>query len=398
MTDFGVRRLFSTLAGCCALLAVASAGGSAAASTSQPASPGTRHTAQVGDARQAAVVIPAGVTAGIAVFDRRAGAFTEQHNVAAQFRSASVVKILIALDFLWNRGPEYRIPPADQGRFDAMLRSSDDAAASQLWQRGGRQQVVTRMVARLGLRNTAPPPDTQSGFWGYTALSAADTVRIYRYLLDSAPPRLRDPVLNNLRGATRCATDRYDQYFGIPSAFNRPWAVKQGWSGFGAAPSGPCTGAATAPDASAAGSGVAGVDLVKEALHTTGIVGAGDRSIVVVLTLHPNGTALSTAAHTITQITRALRVPGGVPAPGGAPFGTWGSGVQVRAQPTTSSAIVGSVPAGADVLVRCQKRGQEVVVPPYRNDWWAFLPEYGGYITNIYIRSPENRLPGVPDC
>jgi hypothetical protein len=39
-----------------------------------------------------------------------------------------------------------------------------------------------------------------------------------------------------------------------------------------------------------------------------------------------------------------------------------------------------------------------VVVDPYRNEWWAYLPQYGGYMTNIYIRSPGNTLPGVPDC
>jgi uncharacterized protein YraI len=72
--------------------------------------------------------------------------------------------------------------------------------------------------------------------------------------------------------------------------------------------------------------------------------------------------------------------------------------VRVRSAPDTSASPVGTVPAGGDVRVRCQKRGREVVVDPYRNDWWAYLPEYGGYMTNIYIRTPANRIPGVPDC
>ncbi|WP_329224181.1 hypothetical protein OG352_04050 [Streptomyces sp. NBC_01485] len=49
-------------------------------------------------------------------------------------------------------------------------------------------------------------------------------------------------------------------------------------------------------------------------------------------------------------------------------------------------------------LTRCQKQGQRVEVPPYVNDWWAYLPLYGGYITNIYVRSPDKQLPGVPLC
>ncbi|GAA2893133.1 hypothetical protein GCM10011428_02100 [Streptomyces violaceus] len=43
-------------------------------------------------------------------------------------------------------------------------------------------------------------------------------------------------------------------------------------------------------------------------------------------------------------------------------------------------------------------RGQVVSVPPYTNEWWAYVPQYGGYISNIYISSPDNRLPNVPEC
>ncbi|MEU2567991.1 hypothetical protein [Streptomyces althioticus] len=51
-----------------------------------------------------------------------------------------------------------------------------------------------------------------------------------------------------------------------------------------------------------------------------------------------------------------------------------------------------------EVLVGCQKKGQAVSVPPYTNDWWAYLPQYGGYVTNIYISHPDNQLPDVPLC
>jgi len=124
----------------------------------------------------ASVNVPPGLTAGIAVYDRRTGTFTEQSNAHTQFRSASVVKLLIALDHLWGLGP---------------------------------------------------------GYWGYTALSAADIVRIYRWILDSAPATLRDIVMGDLRASTRCGVEGFDQRFGIPASFQQPWAVKQGWSGFG---------------------------------------------------------------------------------------------------------------------------------------------------------------------
>ncbi|MFG3659778.1 hypothetical protein [Streptomyces sp. NPDC047706] len=268
-------------AGVCAAALAALVGTSATAASAEAPSPPPAVQADV----------PAGVTAGVAVFDRRTGTFTEQLNTAGQFRSASVVKLLIALDVLWNRAPD-SLPAADRSRIESMLRGSDDAAASTFWANNGGGAIIDRMVPRLGLTDTARPPSTHPGFWGYTALSARDTVKIYRYLLDSAPAAVRDHVLGNLRQSIRCATDGYDQHFGIAGSFSRPWAVKQGWSGFS-------SGGCTAPAATAAkeprvdagrpaGSGTrtpAGadaVDLTRPALHTTGVVGAGDRSIVVV--------------------------------------------------------------------------------------------------------------------
>ena len=342
----------------------------------------------------ASVAVPAGVTAGIAVFDRQTATFTEQLNVDLQFRSASIVKLLIALDYLWQRGPDYSIPSADRTRLDAMLRSSDDDAASYYWAKDGYEQVINRMVPRLGLRNTAPPPSSQRGYWGYTAITAGDVVRIYRYMLDSAPQPVRQYIMDNLRQSTRCAADSYDQYFGIASVFARPRAVKQGWSGFGNAPM-TCVGGSAPTPARVAPA--AGVDLTQEALHTTGTVGQDDRSIVVVLTLHPDGTPFAKAYNALTGIIRSLAVPGGPRLPGWS-FGTWGSGVRVRSAPSTGSALLAAVPTGVDVLVSCQKLGEEVVVEPYRNPWWAYLPQFGGYMTNIYINSPDNKLPNVPDC
>ncbi|GAA3883065.1 hypothetical protein GCM10023084_39950 [Streptomyces lacrimifluminis] len=351
--------------------------------------------------------VPAGVTAGVAVFDRQTGTFTEQVNSAGQFRSASVVKLLIALDVLWNRSPD-ALSATDRARIDTMLRGSDDTAASTFWASNGSGAIVDRMVTRLGLTDTARPPSTHPGYWGYTALSARDTVKIYRHMLDSAPAATRDYLLGDLRQSTRCATDGYDQHFGIAGSFNRPWAVKQGWSGFS-------SGGCTAPNAAVAKqqdgavakeatgkaartqAGADAVDLARPALHSTGVVGAGDRSIVAVFTLHPSGTSYGKAYTDIGRLTRSLNVPGAT-RPAGTWVGTWGSGVRVRTQATTTSGAITTLPDGVEVLVGCQKRGQQVSQPPYVNDWWAQLPQYGGYMTNIYLSVPENQVPGVPVC
>ena len=259
-----------------------------------------------------APVVPAGVTAGIVVFDRQTGQFVYNVNPAHRFRSASLVKLLIVLDLLWGKNA---VPAADRAQLDIMLRSSDDSAATRFWKRGGQRAIVSRMVGRLGLADSAPPPADKPGFWGYTALSAGDMVRVYRYLLDSAPGAVRDYVLGNLHESTKCGTDRYDQSFGIPSAFAKPWAAKQGWSGFGDNPATPCTVTAALPLAAQAPAAAAPnpVDMSGEVLHTTGTVGAGDRVIVAVLSVHPDGTAYAKATKNLTALVRALAIPGATP-------------------------------------------------------------------------------------
>jgi hypothetical protein len=394
-----VRGRFARAAGRFALAAalLVMAAAPARAATSQAAAHATPPSATA--------QIPPGVTAGIAVYDRHTGTFTEQHNTHAPFRAASVVKILIALDHLWNLGPAYSLPADDRSRLDSMLRASNDTAADHYWWLNGGSSIIDRMTARLGLADTAGPPADFPGHWGYTSLSAADTVQMYRWVLERAPATLRDIVMGNLRASTRCGTDGFDQRFGIPASFERPWAVKQGWSRFGA--SSDCTNttaptaAAVAPATATAGQPAtgraAGIDLSRPALHTTGTVGTNDRAIVAAFTLHPQGTSFGGAYTGTNRLVRSLNVPG-AQSRTGAWFGTWGSQVQVRAGATTASTALTSLPAGVEVLVSCQRQGQQVTVPPYTNDWWSYLPLYDGYVTNIYMSSPDNKLPGVPVC
>ncbi|MER6764798.1 MULTISPECIES: serine hydrolase [Amycolatopsis] len=242
------------------------------------------------------------------VYDRVTNTVTDQREPDTQFRSASVVKLLIALDYLWTRGLDSPIPPADLTTLQSMLRRSDDAAASRLWVADGWTAIVARTAIRLGLQHTEPPPDQYRGKWGYTATTPADTVAVYRYILEQAPSKIRDFMLSNLRQVAKCAADGWNQYFGIPTVFPRPWAIKQGWSNFGTpAPGQECT--------SPQGTGAAipaqqdGVDITRVAMHTSGVIGDGDTTVIAVFTLQPKNTPWGSAIDRVNQVTRSLRQP-----------------------------------------------------------------------------------------
>jgi len=81
----------------------------------------------------------------------------------------------------------------------------------------------------------------------------------------------------------------------------------------------------------------------------------------------------------------------------GAYFWTWGGGVNVRTQPSASGGIVRNLPGGTSAFVACQYHGDPVSAEGTTNDVWSYLPEQGGWITNIYLQGPA-WLPGVPDC
>jgi hypothetical protein len=281
-----------------------------------------------------------GTSVSFVVMEGTSGEIWAARDAHAQYRSASLVKLLIALDYFDSRGPGVEIPAGDRALLEPMLRSSDDEAASELWARDGWETIVARMADRLGLTDTEPPADRR--VWGYTATSALDVARIYEYLLNEADPSVSEFIVGNLRRATACAADGRDQYFGIPSAVDEPWAVKQGWSGYEEVVSGE-----KCPehlDGGKAGGGTAlaapeeipairdsatraqldrgpHIDLTRVVMHTSGTIGADHGMIMVLLSLHPQGATYQDCAQQVTAITRALYLA--VKASPADPVGIW---------------------------------------------------------------------------
>ncbi len=100
-----------------------------------------------------------------------------------------------------------------------------------------------------------------------------------------------------------------------------PRTAKQGWSGFGELPPGigctPAPASALDPTADDRARAQAPptpddtgsdpeIDTARPVAHTSGTVGADDETIVVVLSLHPEGTSFDEAARGLDDVTRGL--------------------------------------------------------------------------------------------
>jgi len=164
------------------------------------------------------------------VLDRSTGQ-TVSGGGNAPFPIASVVKLFIADDLLMQESEgKTRLSAADRSSLDTMLRSSDDSAAQNFWDRSGGNAVIARVKARYGLAGTTAP---SNGHWDVTTSTASDLVRYYDMLLDGSgglPPEQANIIISNLAQSTPTGNDGYPQRFGIPEGlYAEPVAVKQGW-------------------------------------------------------------------------------------------------------------------------------------------------------------------------
>jgi hypothetical protein len=215
-------------------------------------------------------------TLGAVVFDRVSGGTPLSLNADRQFRSASLVKLMIAIDALHQGASASR-----RDQLAQMLSVSDDDIASSLWVQLG-PGLVPRVVKLLGLQNTESPE--LIGKWGEVKITANDMVRVYEYVMNTMPPEDRTLVVDALGQAPQYAADDFDQYFGIPDGLNAQWAIKQGW----------------------------GNNDHAMVLHSSGLVGSKWRYVVVLLTEHPLGSGWRTSADSVTAAAGALagKLPG----------------------------------------------------------------------------------------
>ncbi|PRC42081.1 hypothetical protein C6A85_000000112345 [Mycobacterium sp. ITM-2017-0098] len=166
----------------------------------------------------------------IVVLDRTTGQIVSSGS-NRPFPIASVVKLFIADDLLLQESQgTTKLSDADRKSLDVMLRSSDDSAAQNFWDRSGGNAVIARVKSRYGLAGTTAP---SNGRWDVTTSTASDLVRYYDMLLDGTgglPPEQANIIIGDLAQSTPTGSDGYPQRFGIPEGlYAEPVAVKQGW-------------------------------------------------------------------------------------------------------------------------------------------------------------------------
>lgn len=218
----------------------------------------------------AVTAVEPNTTLGAVVYDRVSGTTVLSVDGDRQFRSASLVKLMIAIDLL-DRGAS----ESERRQITGMLSKSDDDIASALWVSGG-PDLIPRVVTLVGLQGTEPPE--LAGKWGEVKVTPDDMVRVYRYVMERMPAADRALVVDALAYAPQYAADGFDQYFGIPDGLAAQWAVKQGW----------------------------GNNDHAMVLHSTGLVGEGWRYVVILLTEHPLGSGWRTSADSVTAAASEL--------------------------------------------------------------------------------------------
>ena len=173
-------------------------------------------------ALDAIAAAPGAPAFAVAVLDHRTGiSYTFGGN--KPFETASVVKVEILAGLLLDARDAGRTLTAKEGRqANIMIRHSDNAAATAMYQKIGSVKGLRAANQTLGLTATVPSPR-----WGWTRTTASDQVRLLEAIVDPAGP-LGDSnqTILKLMGSVVA-----DQDWGVSAAAGagESTAVKNGW-------------------------------------------------------------------------------------------------------------------------------------------------------------------------
>jgi hypothetical protein len=175
---------------------------------------------------------------GWAMYDRHTGALTGA-NMSQTSSTESMVKTWLVADYLRTADE----PSADYlKQAGEAIRWSDDGAAQMLYEAGGGDESIERMIATCGLVDTT----VHEGWWSRTQMSPRDAIKLGECLADgkAAGPRWTEWLLNEMRSVegTTAPEDqeetrgggRWGIIDGVPAESAPAVALKNGWTSIGA--------------------------------------------------------------------------------------------------------------------------------------------------------------------
>lgn len=160
----------------------------------------------------------------VGVVDKSTGAMAV-YGGGVRFHTASIAKadILAAL-LLQREDSGVALSAADEDLATRMIESSDDDAATDLWNLAGAARGLAAANTRLGLRHTTPGT---GNYWGLTSTTVGDQLRLLRDLTGHSALNAgaRAYVLSLMQNV------QADQRWGVPAAATPGTvsAVKNGW-------------------------------------------------------------------------------------------------------------------------------------------------------------------------
>ncbi|WP_308354915.1 serine hydrolase [Streptomyces sp. Je 1-79] len=157
----------------------------------------------------------------VAVLDLGTGRSASYGGEGRTYDTASVVKLDILVALLLRAQDEGRgLTPTERAAADAMIRRSDNASATALWERIGGAGGLDAAGARLGLSRTSG-----ATAWGLTQTTVADRLALLEAVFGADSPLAGDSrayATELLEGVVA------DQGWGVSAAGDGP-ALKNGW-------------------------------------------------------------------------------------------------------------------------------------------------------------------------
>ena len=134
---------------------------------------------------------------GIVLHDRMSGATWRNAEASTVFPAASTIKLAMVLDvMLRNRAGTIQLGDDDWALIDAILSESSDTAADQLW---GQFEGSSFLGSIRAFGMTSAYFSSSSAYWGFMYCSAEDLDNLMNYILNDAPPTVRDYITSRMQ-------------------------------------------------------------------------------------------------------------------------------------------------------------------------------------------------------